>query len=151
MIEGVETKKLIVHNDERGRLAELLRADDKIFTKFGQVYITTAYPGAVKGWHYHKKQYDYFSCVKGMIKLVLYDSRNNSKTKGEINEFFIGVHNPLLVRIPPDVYHGFKGISDEEAIVVNVITEPYNPKDPDEFRVDPYNNDIPYDWKRKDK
>lgn len=151
MIEGVEVKKLIVHNDERGRLAELLRADDKIFIKFGQVYMTTAYPGAVKGWHYHKKQYDYFSCVKGMIKLVLYDSRNNSKTKGEINEFFIGVHNPLLVRIPPDVYHGFKGISDEEAIVVNVITEPYNPKEPDEFRVDPYNNDIPYDWKRKDK
>jgi dTDP-4-dehydrorhamnose 3,5-epimerase len=151
MIDGVEVKKLIVHNDERGRLAELLRADDKIFIKFGQVYMTTAYPGAVKGWHYHKKQYDYFSCVKGMIKLVLYDSRDDSKTKGEINEFFIGVHNPLLIRIPPNVYHGFKGISDEEAIVVNVITEPYNAAEPDEFRVDPYNNDIPYDWKRKDK
>ncbi len=151
MIEGVEVKQLKVHNDERGRLAELLRADDKIFVKFGQVYMTTAYPGVVKGWHYHKKQYDYFSCVKGMIKLVLYDSRENSKTKGEINEFFIGIHNPLLIRIPPGVYHGFKGISDEEAIVVNVITEPYNAENPDEFRVDPHENDIPYDWKRKDR
>ncbi len=96
MIEGVEIKQLKVYNDERGRLAELLRADDKIFVKFGQVYMTTAYPGVVKGWHYHKKQYDYFSCVKGMIKLVLYDPRENSKTKGETNEFFIGVKIILI-------------------------------------------------------
>jgi len=104
----------------------------------------------VKGWHYHKKQYDNMTVVKGMMKIVLYDSRDNSSTYGEINEFFVGEHNPLLVHIPPYVYHGFKCVSIEEAIAVNTPTEVYNYDEPDEFRVDPHNNDIPYDWNRKD-
>ena len=89
MIHGVVTKKLKVIPDERGRLTEILRSDDELFVKFGQVYTTTAYPGVVKGWHYHKKQTDYFAVVKGMIKLVLYDNRDNSPTNGEVNEFFL--------------------------------------------------------------
>ncbi len=153
MVDGVKIKKLVVNCDERGRLAECLRSDDDIFEKFGQVYYTTAMPGAVKAWHYHKKQTDNFVCVKGMIKLVLYDSREGSKTKGEINEFFIGDHNSLLVQIPKDVYHGFKGVSEEgiEAIVINTPTEVYNAKEPDEFRLDARTDKIPYDWARKDK
>jgi len=150
MIQGVETKKLRVIPDERGRLMEILRSDDEMFTKFGQVYITTAYPGVVKGWHYHKKQTDHFTVVKGMIKLVLYDGRDDSSTKGEINEFFIGEHNPLLVKIPPFVMHGFKCISQEEAICINIPTELYNYEHPDEFRVDAHKSDIRYDWTRKD-
>jgi dTDP-4-dehydrorhamnose 3,5-epimerase len=150
MINGVETKKLKVIPDERGRLMEILRADDDLFSKFGQVYMTTAYPGVVKGWHYHKKQTDHFSVVKGMIKLVLYDSRENSPTKGEVNEFFLGENNPLLVKIPPLVFHGFKCISREEAICINVPTEVYNYNRPDEFRADPHEGDIPYDWERRD-
>ena len=150
MIDGVATKKLRVIPDERGRLMEILRADDQLFSRFGQVYITTAYPGVVKGWHYHKKQTDHFAVVKGMAKLVLYDNRDDSPTKGDINEFFMGEHNPLLVKIPPLVLHGFKCISEEEAICINIPTELYNHDQPDEFRVDPHDNDIPYDWERKD-
>ncbi len=150
MIEGVQVKQLKVIADERGRLMEVLRRDDKIFKKFGQVYMTTCYPGVVKGWHYHKKQTDHFVCVKGMIKLVLYDSRKNSKTFQEVNEFFLGIHNPILVEVPTWVYHGFKGISEEEAVVINVPTEPYRYAKPDEFRVPAHSKDIPYDWSRKD-
>lgn len=150
MINGVKIKKLKVIPDERGRLMEMLRTDDEIFIKFGQVYMTTVYPSVVKGWHYHKKQVDNFVCVKGMIKLVLYDSRQESQTKGEVNEFFIGEHNPILIQIPAYVFHGFKGISDTESIVINCPTEPYNYDEPDEFRIDPHAEDIPYNWERKD-
>ena len=151
MIEGVKTRKLRVIPDERGRLAEILRNDDaEFFIKFGQVYMTTAYPGVVKGWHYHKKQTDHFACIHGMMKVVLYDSREDSPTHGEVNQFFIGIHNPLLVRIPPGVMHGFKCISEQEAIVINIPTEVYVYDEPDEFRVDPYDNDIPYDWSLKE-
>ncbi len=150
MIQGVVTKKLKVIPDERGRLMEILRSDDELFTKFGQVYMTTAYPGVVKGWHYHKKQTDYFSVVCGMIKLVLFDNRKDSPTKGEVNEIILGEQNPLLVKIPPLVMHGFKCVSPKEAICINVPTELYNYNQPDEFRVDPHQNDIPYDWGRKD-
>jgi len=150
MIDGVAVKKLRVIPDERGRVMEILRSDDEFFSRFGQVYMTTAYPGVVKGWHYHKKQTDHVAVVKGTLKLVLYDDRDDSSTKGEINEFFLGQHNPVLVKIPPLVLHGFKCISQEEAICINVPSEVYDYDQPDEFRVDPHKNDIPYAWERKD-
>lgn len=149
LIEGVILRNLRVIPDERGRLMEMLRSDDPLFKKFGQAYMTTAYPGVVKAWHYHKKQWDAFVVVKGMMKVVLYDERENSKTKGMINEFFLGEHNPKLLQIPPFVYHGFKCISENEAMVVNIPTELYNYNEPDEFRL-PFNDKlIPYDWERK--
>ena len=148
MIEGVKIKKLKLIPDERGRLMEILRCDDEIFRKFGQVYITTAKPGVVKAWHYHKKQDDNFTCVQGEIKLVLYDSRPKSSTHREVNEFTLSLESQELVHIPKLVYHGFKGVSDSEAMVINTPTMPYNYKNPDEFRVDPYDNNIPYDWRK---
>jgi len=150
MIDGVMVKKLRVIPDERGRLMEILRADDEMFRSFGQVYMTTAYPGVVKGWHYHKVQSDNMAVLRGMMKIVLFDGRESSSTRGEINEFFAGIHNPILVHIPPFVCHGFKCISPGEAMVVNIPTEPYNYGEPDEFRIHPHKNDIPYDWTRKD-
>ena len=150
LIAGVEVKQLKVIPDERGRLMEILRSDEPTFKKFGQLYMTTAYPGVVKGWHYHKVQWDHFAVVKGMLKLVLVDQREDSETKDEINEFFLGVHNPILVAVPPLVLHGFKGIDVEETIVVNCPTEVYHYNDPDEYRMDPHLSDIPYDWDRRD-
>lgn len=150
MIKDVKIKQLKVIPDERGRLMEILRSDDEVYKKFGQVYMTTAYPGVVKAWHYHKMQDDHFAVVKGMLKLALYDNREGSPTLGEVNEFFMGESNPILLKIPQGVYHGFKGIGTEEAIVINVVTKPYNRQEPDEYRLDPHDNDIPYDWKRRD-
>jgi dTDP-4-dehydrorhamnose 3,5-epimerase len=151
MIDGVKVKKLKVIPDERGRVCEILRADDDVFRKFGQAYVTTGFPGVVKAWHSHKLQTDYLTCVSGMMKLVLYDARKDSPTRGEVSEFFVGVHNPLLVVIPPGVMHGFKTISETEAVVINFPTECYNPAAPDEYRVEAHSKDIPYDWARKDR
>lgn len=145
-IEGVKTKNLRVIPDERGWLMEILRSDDEIFQQFGQVYITTAYPGVVKGWHYHKKQTDNFTCVSGMMKVALYDARDDSRTKGTIMEFFIGEKNPLLISVPPGVYHGFKGIGTDTAFFLSVPTLPYNYQEPDEYRLPPDTKEIPYDW-----
>lgn len=150
MIKGVKIKRLKVIPDERGRLMEMLRCDDELFIKFGQIYLTTAYPGIVKGWHYHKVQTDNFVVIKGMMKVVLYDARTESPTCGEVNEFFMGEHNPILLQIPTFIFHGFKCISEEEAIVINCPTEVYAYENPDEYRVDPHKNDIPYDWNQKD-
>jgi dTDP-4-dehydrorhamnose 3,5-epimerase len=150
-IAGVETKQLKPIVDARGRLVEILRKDDPIFKRFAQAYMTTVYPRVVKGWHYHKKQTDHFACLNGMIKLVLCDLREDSKTYGFINEFFLGIHHPMMVSVPPFVLHGFQGVGMEEAMVLNLPTELYDYSQPDEFRVDPHENDIPYDWNRIDR
>jgi dTDP-4-dehydrorhamnose 3,5-epimerase len=149
MIDGVHVKKLKPIADERGKLMEILRCDDPFFHKFGQVYLTTAYPGVVKAWHYHKRQADHFCVVKGMMKVALYDARESSPTHGEVNEFFLGEDSPLLLVIPPGVYHGMKAIGTEQAYLVNCPTEPYNHAESDECRIDPFENDIPYDWRLK--
>lgn len=150
LIHGVNVKPLKVIADERGYLMEMMRRDDPFFQKFGQTYVSVAYPGVVKGWHYHKLQTDHFVIVKGMMKVVLYDDREGSPTKGAVNEFFMGEKNPILITIPPMVWHGMKGIGTEPAMLVNCPTEPYDYKEPDEIRCDPHVNDIPYDWDRRD-
>ncbi|HJH26090.1 MAG TPA: dTDP-4-dehydrorhamnose 3,5-epimerase [Methanophagales archaeon] len=146
MIEGVKTKKLRVIPDERGWLTEILRADDELFDKFGQVYVTTAYPGVVKAWHYHKKQTDNFTCIKGMMKVALYDAREDSPTYKEVNEFFVGDKNLILISVPPMVYHGFKAVGTEIAYFLSIPTLPFNYEEPDEYRLPPDTKEIPYDW-----
>ena len=149
-IEGVEIKPLRYHLDDRGRLLEILRRDDPIFQKFGQVYLTTAYPGVVKAWHAHQTQYDHLVCIKGSVLLVLYDDREGSPTRGLINEFLLSEYQPMVVQIPPGIWHGFKNVGTEEALVLNIPTEPYRHEAPDELRR-PAHGDIPYDWTRRDR
>jgi dTDP-4-dehydrorhamnose 3,5-epimerase len=149
-IAGVQVKTLRAIPDERGWLMEILRRDEtELLPAFGQVYVSATYPGVVKAWHYHRAQVDNFACVAGMVKLVLIDTREDSPTRDMVNEFFIGVHNPMLVQVPSLVYHGWKCISTEPSLVVNVPSEPYNRESPDEFRLDPHGT-LAYDWTRKD-
>jgi dTDP-4-dehydrorhamnose 3,5-epimerase len=150
MIDGVKVKQLRMIADERGFVMEMLRSDDEIFERFGQVYLSVAYPGVVKGWHYHKLQTDYFTIVKGMMKVVLYDQRKDSQTYGQINEFFMGELRPMLLVIPPYVVHGMKAIGTEPGYLINCPTLPYEHKSPDEYRIDPHGGEIPYNWERKD-
>lgn len=149
-IEGVRTKVLRPIPDERGRLMELLRADDDLFRGFAHAYVTTALPGVVKAWHVHRHQTDTMAAIHGMVKLVLYDHREGSSTRGRVNEFFMGIHAPLLVQVPAGVLHGFKCISEHEALVVNFPDRPYDADHPDEFRLPPDDPSVPYDWARRD-
>ena len=132
---------------------EILRSDDNLLEKFGQVYLTTAYPNVIKAWHYHKQQDDNFCVVKGMAKVALYDGREGSPTKGNVMDFFIGEHNPCLIHIPVGVWHGYKGIGVEPTLLLNAVTLAYDYDNPDEFRI-PYNVDtyqgspVDYDWNK---
>ncbi len=146
MIDGVVVRELKPIPDERGWLMELMRSDWEVFEKFGQAYLTTLYPDVVKAWHYHRKQTDNVVCLKGMLKLALYDSRRSSPTYKQVSELFMGDRKPLLVKIPPLVYHGFKSMGRETAYVINFPTELYNYTEPDELRLPADTKQIPYDW-----
>ncbi len=145
MIDGVKIKPLSKVPDERGTILHMLRNDDPEYTKFGEIYFSTVYPGVIKGWHIHHKMTLNYAVIKGMIKLVLYDDRDKSPTKGELMEVFIGDNNYSLVIIPPMVWNGFKGIGSKEAIVANCSDIAYNPEEIQ--RMDPLKNEvIKYDW-----
>lgn len=146
LIEGIKTKNLKPILDERGYLQECFRSDWPMFKKFGQAYITVAFPNVVKAWHSHKIQTDNMVCIAGNAKLVLYDDRKESSTYKKINEIFFGEKNPLLVTIPPNIWHGFKAVGNKKMMVLNVPTELYNYSEPDEYRL-PYNSEeIDYNW-----
>ncbi|MFC1936202.1 dTDP-4-dehydrorhamnose 3,5-epimerase family protein [Chloroflexota bacterium] len=147
MIEGVLIHPLRQILDERGKIMHMLRRDDPHFEEFGEIYFSVVNPGVVKGWHLHTEMTLNYAVVSGTIKLVLYDERPDSPTKGELQELFIGESNYALVKIPPEVWNGFKGTGVSPAIVANCATLPH---DPDEIkRLDPFDNHIPYDWALK--
>ena len=147
MIDGVRITKLSIIHDERGAIFHMIRVDDPIFKQFGEIYFSKVYPGVVKGWHIHRRITLNYAVPEGMIKLVLYDDRAASPTKGELMELFIGEENYNLVTIPPNIWNGFKGIGMKAAIVANCATEPYDPEEIE--RSDPNGSKIPYDWRLK--
>jgi dTDP-4-dehydrorhamnose 3,5-epimerase len=147
MIDGVKVKPLRRIPDERGFILHMLRADDPDFEKFGEIYFTTAYPGVIKAWHLHKEMSLNYSVIQGMIKLVLYDDREGSPTKGELQELFIGHGNYQLVQIPPRVWNGYKTVGTEMAMLANCPTLPHDPNEM--IRMSPFDPSIPYDWDLK--
>ncbi len=152
-IDGVLTKPLVWHNDQRGSLAELVRIDDPEmfgqFAGFGQVYVTTLYPGVVKGWHQHTVQWDRMVCLRGRVLLGLVDDRPDSPTHGNQMRIVLGDRNFCVVRIPAGVWHGLKNIGTEEAMICNMVSQPYDRDDPDETRIPPHGV-LDFDWRRID-
>jgi dTDP-4-dehydrorhamnose 3,5-epimerase len=144
MIEGVRVEPLTRIADERGTVMHMLRRTDPYFIEFGEIYFSTVYPGVIKGWHLHELMTLNYACVSGRIKLVLYDDRERSKTRGELMEIFLGPDNYMLVQIPPQVWNGFKGMGEQVAIVANCATHPHDPSRT--RRLDPSDPSIPYNW-----
>lgn len=146
MIHNLLLKPLRAHCDERGRVMEILRRDDPCFSGFGQAYFSTIYPGIIKAWHAHQKQIDTMVVIKGMCKIGFFDGRAGSPTHGQTQTVVAGEFNLLLVQIPPGVYHGFKAISPDEVLLVNIPSEPYDPSSPDELRLAWDDPSIPFQW-----
>ena len=147
MIDGVIITLLRQIVDERGKVMHMLRNDASHFYAFGEVYFSTVFPRAIKGWHIHKKMILNYAVPHGLIKFVLFDDRPESKTYHEIQEIFLGPESYSLVTVPPMVWNGFKGVGDEVSIVANCASIPHDPNEID--RKDPFDPSIPYDWSIK--
>jgi len=147
LIEGVQIVPLARIPDERGTVMHMLRATDPHFKQFGEIYFSTVYRDVIKGWHRHREMTLNYACVFGRVKLVLYDERSGSATSGELMEVFLGPDNYSLAIIPPEVWSGFKGMSEPFAIIANCCTHAHDPSR--STRLDPLTNHIPYDWSVK--
>ncbi|MGH9276429.1 MAG: dTDP-4-dehydrorhamnose 3,5-epimerase family protein [Acidimicrobiales bacterium] len=143
-IEGLTVTPLRRIPDERGAVFHMLREDSPGFERFGEIYFSTVYPGVVKGWHLHREMTLNYAVPIGMIKLVCYDDREGSSTRGNVVETHVGELNYALVTIPPMVWNGFKGAGTEAALVANCSTIPHRPDEIE--RLDPFDNHIPYAW-----
>jgi dTDP-4-dehydrorhamnose 3,5-epimerase len=146
-IAGVKISPLRRIPDERGTIFHMLRADAPHFDKFGEIYFSSVYPGVVKAWHIHQRMTLNYAVPVGEIKLVLYDDRTDSSTRGQLMEVYLGESNYVLVTVPPLVWNGFKGVGTKMALVANCATIPHDPAEIE--RADPSSSDIPYNWDLK--
>ena len=146
MLDGLKILPLTQHCDDRGRVMEILRKDDPHFVGFGQAYFSSIYPGVIKAWHAHEKQTDCLSIIHGMAKIGFYDSRPKSHTHGKTHRIVVGEHHLVLIHIPPGIFHGFKAISPNEVLLINLPSEPYNRKNPDEVRRPCNDPAIGFNW-----
>ena len=147
IIHGVSIRALIVIPDERGSIYHMLKSTDPHFQKFGEIYFSAVFPGAIKAWHIHKEMTLNYAVVAGRIKMVLFDDREHSPTRGVLQELFLGPENYSLVTVPPMVWNGFKGVGTERALVANCATLAHDPNEI--MRLDPFSDKIPYDWDLK--
>jgi dTDP-4-dehydrorhamnose 3,5-epimerase len=145
MIHDVKVSKLNTISDNRGKVMHMLRADDSIFEKFGEIYFSTIFYESIKGWHLHKEASLNYACISGKVKLVLFDDRNDSLTKGKYQELILSPENYFLVTIPPNIWNAFKGLEKKESIIANCLTLPHNEKEMvrKEFNDKTFN----YNWK----
>jgi dTDP-4-dehydrorhamnose 3,5-epimerase len=151
MIQGIEIKKIVKHCDDRGFFAEILKEDDPFFKSVKQTSYTETYPGVIKAFHYHKKQDDIWFIAKGMAQVVLYDLRENSKTKGETQIIYAGQDNPLLIFIPRGVAHGYRVLGKVPVCLFYHTTLRYDAENPDEYRIPHDSKEINFDWKTKNR
>ena len=145
-IDGVVITPLKLLPNEKGRLMEVQSRDDPGFPGFGQAYVTQSFPQVVKAWYRHRVQIDQIAVITGLLKLVLFDDREKSSTKGQLNEVLMGELMPRLVLIPPGIWHGFKAIGDTSAFLLHLNSEPFDFDNPDEERLPADHPSIPYAW-----
>lgn len=148
-IDGVKIRELKRNMDERGELVEIFRRDwARFFDKEPAMsYFSVTRPGAIRTWHRHSAGHiDYFVVLRGQMNVAVYDDRENSQSRGTVNDFVLGEQNMALLRVPGDCWHGMQCIGETPAIHVSFATELYDYENPDKERVDPHDNDIPYDW-----
>jgi dTDP-4-dehydrorhamnose 3,5-epimerase len=140
-IEGLEVKELVTHSDERGFFREIIRETDPFFSHFGQWSHSLMYPGSAKAWHHHRRQTDWWYAI-GTLKVAFYDLREDSATRGQLVETFIGDRFARCVKIPPGVAHGCRAL--ELTHLLYLTSAVYDPDD--EGRLAHDDPAIGYDW-----
>jgi dTDP-4-dehydrorhamnose 3,5-epimerase len=146
MIDGVRLVPLQQITDGRGTVSHMLRSTDPHFAGFGEIYFSSVYPGVVKAWKHHRRMTANYACILGQVKVVLWDDREESPSRGALMEFELGPAEYSLAVIPPRIWHGFQGVGQPASILANCASEP---SDPDELdRRDPDDGAIPYTWGR---
>jgi dTDP-4-dehydrorhamnose 3,5-epimerase len=144
IISGVTISDLRIIPDKRGAVMHMMRNDSPVYDNFGEIYFSKVHFGFIKAWKQHKEMTLNLAVPVGKIKLVLFDNRLLSPTKGFINELYLSEENYQLISIPPMIWTGFVGLSTETALIANLASIPHQPEEVNKLELS--NTIIPYTW-----
>lgn len=125
----LKVRPLDMKNDQRGWLVEVLRAEDTGQHPFGQIILTTAYPGQTKGNHYHLRKREWYCVLVGKAKLTVVDRRTKESTT-----LLMGEDNMVTVEIPKGSLHWITNVGETNMYLLSYTDEPFDPHDSDTFR-----------------
>lgn len=145
LIDGIQIKEVRPVMTGYGHLTEVLRGEwIPGNAHVDQIFVSTLLPGGLSAWHAHEKSTDRLFVVAGHMRMVFYDARENSPTRGLINEFRSGVQRPMLIVVPPRVWHGVQNYGNTPAVLLNAVDKAYSYENPDHWRVPPDSESVPY-------
>jgi dTDP-4-dehydrorhamnose 3,5-epimerase len=145
VIEDVRVTEMRNVLTDSGSLTEIYRADwFPSPLEIQQAFQITLDAGGVTAWHLHMETTDRLFVSAGRVKIVLYDPRPDSATRGLTNEFRFGERRPALVVIPAGVWHGLRNLLATPSTVVNLVDQAYDYAGPDHWRLPPDSPEIPY-------
>lgn len=145
LIEGVVITELRQIDDNRGAVLHMLRSDSPEFTSFGECYFSEVFPGAIKAWKRHRLQTQNLAVPVGRVRVVIYDDRSGSGSKGNLEVRELGRPDAYLrLRIPPELWYGFACVGRTPALIVNCVDLPHDPNDSVILPVN--DSKIPYHW-----
>ena len=149
-IEGVTNISLRELADEHGAVLHMLRSDAPDFIKFGECYFSEVLPSAIKAWKSHSEQTQNIAVPVGRVRLVIYDDRVGSGTRGNLLIQELGRPDAYLrVKIPPGLWYGFACIGNTPALLANCADLPHDPTESE--RKSAFDPSIPYNWQVQHK
>lgn len=152
LIEGVSIHEVLHVPRDHGVITEVFRPEwDPTGLPVVHVYQSRLFPGALGAWSCHAQSTDRLFVNSGNVKIVLYDARSESKSHELVNEFHTGEARPLLLVIPPGVWHGLQNLGSSDALVLNFPTRAYDYEDPDHYRLPYDSREIPYLWSHEEE
>ncbi len=145
LIDGVRVREVRSVITANGVTTEICRSDWNIVDGVVKQTIFVSLRGnAISAWHQHRGRWDYLFVVGGHLRVVLYDPRAESPTRGQVDIFHLSPQRPQLLAVPPSVWHGVQNLASEHSSFVNLFNELYDYDDPDEWRLPPDSDEIPY-------
>ena len=144
LIDGVtlrEVRNIVTGN---GVTTEVHREDWGIVGDVEQIIHVRLRGNAISAWHMHDRKTDHVFTVTGHLRAVLYDDREGSPTRGGLDVLHLGLERPTLLVVPPGVWHGIQNLDGTPSTFVNYFDEQYAYDNPDDWRLPPDTDEIPY-------
>ena len=145
LIDGVIVKDVKSVVSQNAVITELFRndwglGDDDLH----QATLLAFHPGVTTAWDLHERQKDHVMCIKGVLRLALYDDRKKSSTRGDVDVFYLSEKRPQLIVIPPNIWHAFQNLLNETSQIVNFFNHRFQHKEPDSWHLPSDTDRIPY-------
>jgi len=129
-INGVILTPLKIISVPKGNVYHVMKEGDFGFCGFGEAYFSSIEFKGIKAWKRHISMTLNLIVIRGKIKFVLFESIQASIKPSHFTEIILGPEcNYQRLTIPPNIWMGFQGLSNETSILLNIANIKHDPEE----------------------